>query len=115
NVCQGRQGYHVPLGGPGVEEPDVLRLTAVRSLGLDVDFVHPAEPVEVVHISSAEEAAQRVVHILELESQLEHSVTIHVREELRNVRTVGREGAANFGALHGGLNEPLSLLGEVLG
>ena len=52
-------------GAAHEEQPELLRIPPELGLGLHVDLVHAAEPVEVVHVGAAEQRAERRVDVVE--------------------------------------------------
>ena len=61
------------------------RRVAIVALGLDIDLPLAAEAVEVVDERPAHERLDRSIHILDVDTLLEHFVAIHVDELLRHV------------------------------
>ncbi len=89
------------------EQSELFRIAPELRLGLDVDLVDAAEPVEVVHVGTAEQRPERGVHVVELDAGLQHLAAIDVGIDLRHRRAIQRADAPDLRPFAGRLHELL--------
>ena len=74
------RGIASPLLVANVEQAEVVRIRPVLRFGLEEDAPDASEPVELVHVSAAEERLERLIDVLDRDAELEHAILVDVRE-----------------------------------
>ena len=98
-----------------MEHTNAILAIPVLGFSLHVDFVQPAEAVEVVDVGAAQERANRRVDVRQLDTQFQRLGLVDVYIHLRDTRAKQRAGAGYLRALGCRRDEFLRLLGQVLG
>ena len=97
-----------------VDLADVLGLPAVVGLGLDVDAVEPAEPVEVVHVAAAERRRHRLEHLVDGHAERARLLAVELDLDLGIVRIERGEEVAELRPLARRRQERARLRAELL-
>src|SRR5262249_48683124 len=84
--------------------------STVIAFGLDVSLPCSAEAIEIVHEKSAHERLERLIYRGQIDSLLDHFVTVDVHKNLRHVRLERRNESAEFGTLARGVEKRLHIL-----
>src|SRR5262249_12096958 len=106
---QGREWHHRTGIVAHEELANVLDMDPVSRVGLEVDLPLPAKAVEIVYIKAAHEGLQRRVHIADVNSELEHLITINPSKDLWHGGVEQRRHTHEFRPLACGVKKSVDL------
>jgi len=85
------QRNHFPTVVTGLQQADILSPRTIGSIGLHHHAVGTTEQVEVVHIERTQVNLQGLVDVIQLQSLLLGTCTVHLNAKLWNIDAVGTE------------------------